>query len=253
MKLIEYTQPGGKYLLRFGHGAGDGMMFMPLLDWLRDTYTDRTFDLYVECGQEEIWESVEELEPPGYDIIFVIHFPMSEGSDLMKQHKCAIDELGIPENALEFIPELAILNDMDSPFVALHFHGTALPHSVNCPEEVAKQVWQEVKDFGKIPIECHFQHVFHNAINKRFSWIDVSVRNYRATLPNLIGLVQRSYAFIGVASGPLVTALSIMPERTMYLERNHPLKTYITDERVQSVNVMDYKAGSVCEWLGGLG
>jgi len=251
-KLLDYIQPNGRYLLRFGHGAGDSIMFMPLLDWLRSSYPKSIFDLYVECGQEEIWDSVDELEPSGYDIIFIIHFPMSEGTDLLKQHKCGLDEIGIPFECLIGIPELVILPQLPSPLVALHFHGTALPNSVNCPEKIAKQVWQEVKDFGLIPIEVHFQHVFHNKANVKFNWIDLSVRNYRATLQNLFGLIQRCHAFIGVASGPLVAAMSIMPERTMYLERSHPLRTYTTDERIQSVDVMDYECGSILKWLEGL-
>ena len=251
-KLLQYIKPGGKYLIRFGHGLGDTIMFMPILDWLRNEYPDCIFDLYVAWGQEMIWTSVSELEPPGYDYIFVLHFPMSEGSDLLKQHKCAIDELGMLPQQLTGIPEVAPLPLMESPLVALHFQGTALPGSVNCPEPIAKQIWQEVKDFGKIPIEVHFQHAFHNPVNGRYPWIDLSVRNYKPTLTNLFGLVQRSWAFIGVASGPFVVALSVMPERLMYLERRHPLSTYTKREDVASVRIETYQPGQISTWLGNL-
>jgi len=251
-KLLQYIKPGGRYLLRFGHGLGDTIMFMPLLDRLRATFPDCTFDLYVAWGQEMIWTSVAKLEPPGYDYIFVLHFPMSEGTALLKQHKCAIDELGMLPQQLTGIPEVAPLPLKESPLVALHFQGTALPGSVNCPEPIAKQIWQEVKDFGLIPIEVHFRHAFHNAVNVRYPWIDVSVRNYKPTLANLFGLIQHSWAFIGVASGPFVVALSVMPERLMYLERRHPLSTYTKRKDITSVKIEEYQPGQILRWLGNL-
>jgi hypothetical protein len=249
-KLIEHIKSGCRYLIRFGHGLGDTIMFMPLLDKLRADYPDCIFDLFVTCGQEEIWASASDLRPPGYDAIFVLHFPMSEGSPILKQHRCAISEIGMDMDDLIDVSEVAELPPMPSPLIALHFQGTALPNSVNCPEPVAKQIWQEVKDFGKVPIEVHFQHVFHNwSANPKYPWIDVSVRNYRATLPNLFGLIERCSAFIGVASGPFVVALSIMPESLLYLQRNHPLSTYTKREDIQSVDVMNYRTGMVTRWL----
>lgn len=249
-KLVDYLKPGGKYLLRFGHGLGDTIMFYPLFRKLKELYAQCHLDLYVECGQEEIWESVADKDAPGYDEVFSLHFPMSEGSDLLKQHKCGIEEIGLSPDLLQDIAEVDILPEMPSPLVALHFQGTALPHSVNCPEPVARQIWQEVKDFGKVPIEVHFQHIFHNwNANPKYPWIDVSVRNYRATLPNLFGLIQCCWAFIGVASGPFVVALSTMPERLLYLQRKHPLSTYTKREDISIIDVVNYRTGQVTAWL----
>lgn len=242
-KLAEYLKPGGKYLVRFGHGLGDTIMFFPLLAKLRELYPDCHIDLYVESGQEEIWESVADKDAPGYDEVFSLNFPMAEGSDVTKPAKCAIDELGI-----EPITDVAKLPEKLSPIVSVHFHGTALPDSVSCPEEIASQIWREITDFGKIPIECHFEHMFHNPVNIKFGFIDNSVRRYRANLPNLIGLIQHSWAFIGVASGPFVVAMSVMPERTLYLEKHHKLECY-THLELARANVFNYEAGSIARWL----
>jgi hypothetical protein len=94
-KLIQYLQPGQKVLIRFGHGLGDAIMFMPVLEELRRRRPDTQIDLYVECGQEKIWNSVPNKEAEGYDWIFSLDFPMSEGSGLTKREKCARDELGL--------------------------------------------------------------------------------------------------------------------------------------------------------------
>lgn len=242
-KLVEYLEPGGTYLIRFGHGFGDTMFFIPILERVREDYPDCQIDLYVESGQEEIWESVPDKDAPGYDEVFSLDFPMAEGSDLTKPGKCCTDEIGI-----EPIVNVATLPDKDSPIVSVHFHGTALPGSVGCPEEVAAQIWQEITDFGKIPMECHFEHMFHNPVNTKFGFIDNNVRRYRANLSNLIGLIQRSWAFIGVASGPFVAALSIMPERTLYLEKHHKLECY-THRTLARANVFNYESGSIARWL----
>lgn len=260
-KLVEYIKPGGIYRIDFGCGVGDLIMWYPQFEYLQKTYPDCHFDLYCESGQEKIWGTVFDRDEAPYDHVFHLNFPMSEGSNLRKAEKSGLEELGLTPEQIAEIPELAKIPPCPAPggwvdripnLVGIHYHGTALPNSVGCPEPVARQIWQEVKQAGYIPIETHFIHVFHNSVNELFPWIDFHMRETTATLSNLFGLLQRLQAFIGVASGPVVAAMSIMPERVMYLERNHPLKTYISDKRVQSVSVMDYKSGSVYEWLEGL-
>jgi len=246
-KLAEHIKPGGKYLIRFGHGLGDTIMFMPAFYRLQKLHPEAQIDIYLECGQEEIFDSHPDKEGKGYDEIFHLDYPMSEGGNGTKTEKCCMDELGISSPMID----VAYLDEQPSPLVALHFQGTALPNSVSCPPGVAQQIWQEVLDAGKIPIEVHFKHVFHNPVNTRFGFVGRHVRDCRATLPTLIGLLQRCSAFIGVASGPFVAALSIMPGRVMYLERAHRLESYIRNwpaaNRIDVNN--SYEAGTVTEWL----
>ena len=246
-KLAEYLEPGGKYLIRFGHGLGDTIMFMPAFTLLRRLHPEAQIDLYLECGQEEIFESVPDKEGKGYDKVFHLDYPMVEGGNGTKTEKCCNEELGIQVPMLD----AAYLQKEESPLVAIHFQGTALPGSVNCPSGIAQQIWQEVVDAGKIPIEVHFKHVFHNPVNSRFGFVGRHVRDCKPTLPNLIGLLQRCFAFVGVASGPFVAALSIMPGRVMYLQRKHELKNYVRNGAAAvAVDVNNgYEQGTVSEWL----
>ena len=246
-KLVEYLEPGLSVLIRFGHGWGDTLMFMPIFWRLQDLYAEVKFDLYLECGQECVFDSFPDKEGPDHDYVFHLDFPMSEGSGLTKAQKCCIDELGI-----EPLSEIAPLPKVESPIVSVHFQGTALPNSVNCPEETARQIWQEILDAGKIPIEAHFRHTFHNPVNTRYGFVDRHVRYCHANLDNLIGLIQSSFAFVGIASGPFVTALSIMPGRTFYLERNHAATDYVKHLDIRSAHVDSYEDGTVKEWLTSL-
>ena len=260
-KIVEYLKPGGRYRIDWPCGCGDLIMWYPQFEYLKKIYPQCHFDLYCESGQEKIWGTVFDRDEAPYDHVFHLNFPMSEGSNLRKAEKSALEELGLTSEQIAEIPELATIPPCPAPgkwvelipnLVGVHYHGTALPNSVGCPEPVARQIWQEVKDAGYVPIETHFCHVYHNPVNVLYDFVDFHMRDTVATLSNLFGLIQRCQAFIGVASGPVVAAMSIMPERTMYLEKMHPLKTYISDPRVESVNVMSYENGSICKWLGGL-
>jgi len=245
-KLAEYLQPGQHVLIRFGHGLGDTIMFMPCLDSLRALYPQTHIDLYVESGQEEIWASVSDKDAEGYDIVFSLDFPMSEGGELTKPAKCCVDELGIPP-----VTAVAQLPTCESPLVAVHWQGTALPGSVNVPEAIAAQIWGEVLAAGKQPLEAHFQHVFHNPVNAQYPCVTATMRECQPRLSSLFGLLQRCHAFIGVASGPLVAAMSIMPDRTLYLENQHKVSSY-TQLDIPSLNVNEYQEGAVLQWLTSL-
>ena len=61
-KLVEYLENGQKVLIRFGHGLGDTLMFMPVFNHLKSLYPNIHFDLYVESGQEEIFESIKDKD-----------------------------------------------------------------------------------------------------------------------------------------------------------------------------------------------
>jgi hypothetical protein len=245
-KLVGYLHDGMCVLIRFGHGWGDTQMFMPIFYRLKELYPKVHLDLYLECGQEKIFDSYPNKEGgPEHDIIFSVNFPMAEGSSQTKVEKCCSDEIGIDPGLLE--PHL--FKPYPSPLVAVHFQGTALPNSVNCPPRAAQLIWNEIRDAGFIPIECHFEHVFHNPMNAKYEFIDCTVRGCKPELSSLIGLIQRCRAFVGVASGPLITALSVLsPDNVMYLERLHKIENYVKFP-VPKVNVMDYKEGSVRAWL----
>ena len=240
-KLKEYLEPNKKVLIRFGHGLGDTIMFMPILYRLRELYPQTQIDLYVECGQEEIFASVPDKDAQGYDYVFSLDFPMSEGTSITKQEKCLLDEIGELGDISEFVSLPSKIN----PFVLVHFQGTALPGNVNCPELTAKQIWQEIIDAGFIPIECHFEHIFHNPANACF--VNRNVRDIPADLHKLIGMVQHCFAFVGVASGPFIVALATIPDKTFFLEKDHKLETY-TKRKIPKANVKNYQ-GEVKQWL----
>jgi len=244
-KLVEYLKPNGKYLIRFGHGLGDTIMFLPAFEALKARYPACTFHLYLECGQEFEWQS--HRDDGSYDEIFHLDFPMCEGEKGTKTEKCCRCELGIEPPEKDVIE----LERKHNPFVMVHFQGTALPGSVNCDEEIAQRIWYEIKSADKIPVEVHFQHVFHNPFNKMYPFVTRHMRDLQPKISTLIAALQHSCAFIGVASGPFVAALSCLPGRVMYLQKNHRVESY-TRADVPVVDLMNFESGEIYKWLRSL-
>ena len=137
--------------------------------------------------------------------------------------------------------------------VALHYQATALPIPCNPSEEIAHEIWKEVEEAGFIPIEAFFKHAWYNPANEKFDFIPEkqTIRNIPASIPKLIRLLQSSFASICVASGNLPMSLAIMPERTLYLQKDFKIGSY-TKDKIATINVMDYQDGSVKRWLKGL-
>lgn len=253
-KIVDYLKPGGKYLVNFHSGLGDLFMFLPVYKTFKAIYSlacECEIKLYVQSGQEELFGEAKEIDESKYSAVFSLNYPMAVHSGETKAERCAKHELGMTDEDLENVPEFDWLPKIHSPIVGCHFQGTALPDSVNCPEPVARQIWQEIKDFGKVPFEVNFCHLFHNPVNAKYSFIDNSARNYKPNVSNLIGLIQQCGAFIGVASGPFVAAMATIPNATFYLEKNHPLETY-TRQDVPKIHVDKYVNGTIIDWLKGV-
>lgn len=251
-----FTPDTKKVLVIFWHGLGDLVMFLNPYKRLQILYPDISFTLAVQKGLsfEDIvpdamlitGEDLNHLESLPYDIVVKVHFPMSEGqTEYTKGEWCCIHELGIePTNGHRKIPE------KDNRLVGVHFNITCLPDSANPDEETAKRIWQDIIDAGYIPIETHFEHVFHNPVNKKFDFVDCSVRRAQAHISSLVSLIQHVGYFVGVVSGNFHVALATLPsERILFLEKHFRLECF-TRLPVARASILpgQYK-GEVKQWL----
>lgn len=251
------TMKAKRVLLFFWHGLGDLIMFMGPFRALRDHNSEVHFDLGVVkgIGQEELYHGAigfttdADLDKLDYDIVAKIHFPMSEGQEeYTKGEWCCIHELGISPVAGHSICDLPLNNRL----VCVHYNITCLPASCNPDEATARSIWDEVIEAGLIPLESHFEHTFHNPVNKKFDFVDASVRKVKPRVSTLAGLLSISTAFIGVVSGNFHVALSVLPpERIMLLEKDFTAPMF-TKLPVARCNIKDYQKGSIYQWLTGL-
>lgn len=258
----ELVESGAKrVLVVFWHGLGDLIMFLKPLQALKAAFPCVDFVLGVQRGLsfEEIvqpgsiflgGEDMDKLDQQPFDLVVKVHFPMSEGqTEYTKGEWCCIHELGIPP-----VWGHNLVPGRTSRLIGVHFNITCLPESCNPDEGTAKLIWDEILEAGYIPIETHFEHVFHNPVNKKFDFVDCSVRRAQARISNLISLIGSLAGFIGVVSGNFHLALAILPSnRVFFLQKHFKLECF-TRLPVTRADIMPgmYKPGQIKEWLATL-
>ena len=260
-KLIEHFNEGTKKVgIFFWHGIGDLIMFLEPYHQLCCQYPDIKFtmilplglgqedlvpDALLVRGEETVDFSGEQFKD--FDIICRTNFPMNEGQiEYTKGEWCCLHELGIPP-AWGHRPTAGI-----NRLVSVHFQITCLPDAANCPPDIAELVWNEILTAGFIPIECHFQHAFHNPVNVKYDFIDSTVRRCVPRVNTLLGLLQASCAFIGIVSGPFHAALSVLPYSRVFLLERDFKKQCFTKLPIESADVKQYPKGAVEKWLQSL-
>ena len=259
VKLFDEIKTSGakRVLIIFWHGLGDLIMFLNPYACLQELLPEVQFTLAVQKGLsfEDIvpgakfidGEDMNHLAEMDYDLVVKVHFPMSEGqTEYTKGAWCCKHELGIePVNGHRLIA------GRSSPLIGVHFNITCLPDAANPDEEIAKKIWQEIIDAGFIPIETHFEHAFHNPVNKKFDFVDCSVRKAHATIANLVGLMGCLSGFVGVVSGNFHIALAILPSnRVFFLEKHFSIECF-TCLPVARANIKpgEYDPEPLRKWL----
>ncbi len=246
-----------RVLLFFWHGLGDLIMFLKPFEALKAANPGVSFDLGIVqgIGQEEIvpdaigFTTDRDLDKLDYDLVAKIHFPMNEGQEqYTKGEWCCLHELGIPPVAGHSIGSCPAPNRL----VSVHFNITCLPASCNPDEQTAEKIWNEIRSAGMIPIESHFEHTFHNPVNKKFDFVDSTVRRVRPRISTLTGLLANSFAFVGVVSGNFHAALSVLPtERICLLEKDFKAPMF-TKLPVKRIDIKNYQDGEIEKWLTAL-
>lgn len=245
-------------LLVFWHGVGDLVMFLEPYKALRRAFPYARFIIGLPKGltheellnneipyhlltAEEVNETPDQLP---YDLVAKITFPMSEGQEqYTKGEWCCIHELGIPP-----VHGHGRLAPGVNRLVAVHFCITCLPDSCNPDRDTAERIWNDILEAGYIPLETHFQHIFHNPVNEKFDFIDASVRRCRPQVSSLVGILRNCSAFVGVVSGNFHAALSVLPpERILLLEKDFT-RSMFTKRNIAYADLRNYQ-GEVKKWL----
>lgn len=247
-KLVEHLNTGlyKRVLLPFWHGVGDVVMVLPLVQHLRTAYPNIHIDLGLCKGLDQetfVPDAVllegdwrEKWRDLGYDLVFPINFPLErlEDSNYTKAEISCLEEFGFP-------PVSGHLPLKTKGLIGVHFQITSVPWVANADHDVAQLVWNDIKEAGFVPIETHFEHIFHNPINQRYDFVDTHVRACSPRIGTLMALLGSCAGFVGVVSGNFHLALSILgPKKVMLLEKD--LKAgHFTKEKIATANLKDYK------------
>lgn len=258
-KMVSYFEEHKpkRVLLAFLHGLGDFLGFRGVYNYLCTTYPDIefTYALDKDMGYDkfllphEKYVNVDRsnININNYDLAFYIAYTQNREGEISKAENCMIEEVG----SFEALPRPhQPLPVMASRLVTVHFFSTWGPSAFGMVgrEATAHKIWHEIIETGLIPIETNFEHKYSNPENKNFDWINAHVRGNKCNAENLISLIQDSFAFIGVISGNIHTALSCLPrEKVLALTTYMPSRAL--GEDVPAINIDNYKDGSVYNWL----
>lgn len=254
--IDDYLKAGAKkILIYFNHGLGDVIMFAPAFKKLKEKYPNAQIDFLALQGVFPGISSVNDYKgiTLDYEYVFIPSFPSltASSSKLKKGVFSAKYEVGV-----EIDEKLCPFKYIESPIVLLHFQSSSDPHLFNCDMELAKKIWNEVIDYGKIPMETQFIGAKHNEINQKFDFINNTTRSAKAKVSSLIGLIQNSYALIGINSGSLITSASINKYRTACLNTFKggfgEISRFIDLPKNNIIDVENYRDGMIYEWLNSL-
>jgi len=259
-KIDHNFRPDLKAGLFFWHGLGDLIMFMPLWRYIKNYRPNTRLILQKGIGQEVICpdallvSSETELEKLGLDIIFHVHFPLSEfdKEPMPKVEKCCRDEFGISPVIPAYYPiqhKNTILSDT-SKYIGVCFQVTALPDSGNVGRDEAKIIWETIQELGYIPIETTIEHPYHNPKNTKYDFIDCTLRSAKiAGVAGLISALDRCFAFLGVSTGVFPLSLTRLPHyRIAHFEKHMPLAA-ITREKMKVFKIGNIKKDDVKAWV----
>lgn len=234
------------------HGLGDVIMFYPSFLKLRSLHKGTTIDIALKdtnlhSGFSDYKEGFD------YDYCVDIKFLIPQhGSFLTKVQLCCEMELGI---SAPYEICTTSFEKKPSPFVAMGFHSNCEPFKYGCPKDTSAVINKGILDAGKIPILLHFKS--HSSVHEPYNYKDIvtmSTEGCAVSFDNLYGVLQHSFAYIGVNSGHMWAALGILgKDRCMCLEHARGEgELLIKDCSFKWVYQRDLTSSQITDWLKSL-
>lgn len=245
------ANPTASYLLVFPHGLGDVISAYPCIESLKAMFPKTRIDVELKPSNHGLKLHTAD-KSFHYDFRFVAQYyvPSQSVRPLSKNQLFCKTELGIQPPEDRFYKKS--LGTFTSPIVALGFHSYCFPVEQGCPPQVAEQIAKGVKDAGFLPLLLKFENNVKLIEPYNYSkYIKASTEDCVSNFNNLFGLIERSFAFIGVLGGPMWAAFNLLgPDRCMCLEhmRGCSWKHY-PDDKKQFIYQFDITAEKVKEWL----
>lgn len=263
-------------VLVFNHGLGDFINFLPLYEALKKRYEgihkflitaspSRQFHLIypdaipLTVGALGFLKDVDYVfvikypEPPGYPRP-VVSVQSTPYDGVSKPYRCNLDEIGLADFEWSSYrwPISGFLPRRASQKVGVHFSGNTNAEIKNPSIEVAKKIWDEIGLAGFDPLEVHIDHFFSLYEKTEWDFIpsDKTFRSVGSSLAEMFHYIQDCRYFVGVDSGPLYLAISLLGvNNCLGLQRNLPFYRYFPDPSFKFVDISNYKNYSVTSIL----
>jgi hypothetical protein len=263
VELLDGDRNGGRILLIFNHGLGDLINFLPLYDEFKHLYGGKWRIELGGANERGFQYIIPEYRGMGndnlrdlyrlYKHIVRLSYPEPDSqqkqSGIAKPYICNQMEIGIRDYEWKpwKNPNYAPLNS-DSKRIGVHFFGNSNEGIKNPTKEDANQIWDEIKETGYEPFEIHQVHSFtfdKNLWHPSFIKENETLRYKKPNLGIMSQEIQKCKYFIGVDSGPLYLAGSILGfDNCIGIERYLNIAWYCPAV-TNRVDIIYYKKGTI--------
>jgi len=253
----------GNICILFNHGLGDYILFLPIFEKLQKVFKDK-WNLKIGSLPEKGFKCLHKdsifVTPPygsysdEFDVIFNINYvepPREKLNDdkINKPELCNKLEIGIPyfEWGCYKLP-MQFTKIFKHNRIGVHFFGYAWGNDKNADVDVSKKIWDEIIKSSFNPYEIQMIPPNKIGLIEHPSFLNRE-NSLRFNYPNIRLMIQeisKCDYFIGVDSGPLYLALSILgPDRCIGLQKNREIKKAFPRPSINIVDIKDYKDGSI--------
>jgi ADP-heptose:LPS heptosyltransferase len=251
-KLVDYlsNENFGGAILIFNHGLGDFVNFLPLFielkkflpSWKLTIATNRKGFNFVHPVITLNDSSLIRSMYRTHNFIFNISYPEPVNTTLSKPYYCNEREIGLKNFKWSPYKINRYINGKSSNLVGMHFFGNTNQKNKSLDIELAGRIWSDLVKFGYEPIEIHNGNKNDKDIIPSFINSSNSIRFENPDLKRFTDKISECRFFIGIDSGPLYLAGSILGfDKCIGLEKHYPFKRYLPYS-IDKVDILNYKS-----------
>lgn len=254
-KIIDYlknTTRNLNVLFDCSNGLGDVIMVMPHIEALMNQFPQHAYKIKTNNGKQCLFGDYGDLKD--YDYIFNIPAWFNEvkyKSRTKPECNCEFD-LGIKyDKQLDYTWKLPKIER--SPLIGVGMFSSCFPKLLNPCEAWAKLLWTKIIGAGLIPIDLttfQIPNNKNNQTNQPFRFINNNLRDIPPSISNILYIMQHCAGYVGICTGSLHAALTMYPDRVLYLENQFKYQYFSSKYNLLSMNVnQNFNDGIFNMWL----
>ena len=245
----------------FDHGLGDFIHYLPVhLEFERQTQMNITLASSRSRQFSKLYSKVidaEDITPRTYGFIYRVFYPDTKSfvvpfeiyDEPSKPYLCAYYELGM--SPFIWTPYRMIMPRERLKRIGVHFFGHTGCKEKFCSNPVAKMIWEEIIEAGYEPFECHMRPDlrarYQDSGDDSCDFIPESqtIRYQKPDLQLMKDEIAKCKYFIGVDSGPLYLASSILGHENIIGLENKKRIAYYCPKHISTVSIKEYQPGTI--------
>jgi|APIni6443716594_1056825.scaffolds.fasta_scaffold00002_2 ADP-heptose:LPS heptosyltransferase len=265
-KVVDYLKNiiSGKILLLFPHGLGDLILFMPIVEELKRRFPRVNIKIGGDGKRgfgDIIGDNFFSIDGFGdyrkilrqFSYVFNIQYPEPDMKrsvvTIQKPYLCNSKEIGLEDFVWKPYRLKVELKNENSKTIGVHFFGNTNSRHKNPTETCASRICKEIKEVGYIPFEVHMIHHFTKDqnlfIGNNLFGKENSLRSEKPNVQTMINKIVECKYFVGVDSGPLYLAGSILGfDKVIGVQKYLEIGRYLPIE-IPKIDVRYYKPRSI--------